>query len=222
VDGPAALPALGASKFGDCLLELPLPGGWGLAVAFSLDGATLAAASQASQLTLLPGLDLQDPASLGPAAAAGRAQHLQLPALPLKCLAFLSDTLLGGGGFDCHPLLFQRQADGRWQHAASLRGVKAGSSSKTGASATSLMARVKLFEQHAAAVSAAGGGRAAAVDKENSVPGSSDEEQGRRGPHRNTIISIVPLAGTSTGRLSMLTASLEGCLAEWHVNPAAL
>jgi len=138
VDGKPALPALGSSRFGEYLLELPLPGGWGLAAAFSPDGSCLAVASQGSQLTLLSGTDLQDFASLAafaPTAAAEaaagaegaegcRVQHLQLPGLPLKCLAFLSGSLLVGGGFDCQPQLFTRGASGSWEYACSLSGER--------------------------------------------------------------------------------------------------
>jgi hypothetical protein len=127
VDGRPSLAALGASRFGDCLLELPLPGGWGLATAFSPAGHCLAVASQGSQLMLLTGIDMADSASLDAAAAdaavSGRLQHLQLPGLPLKCLVFLSDSVLAAGGFDYHPLLFvRRPADGQWQYARSLQG----------------------------------------------------------------------------------------------------
>lgn len=124
VDGQLSLAALAGTRFGDCLLELPLAGGWGLAAAFSPSGDCLAAASQGSQLTLLSGIDLQDPASLDAAAAeaAGRLQHLALPCLPLKCLAFLSDGLLAGGGFDCRPVLCSRQGGGQWRYACSLQG----------------------------------------------------------------------------------------------------
>ena len=128
VDGQPDLAALAGTRFGDCLLELPLAGGWGLAVAFSPSGGCVAAASQGSQLTLLSGLDLQDPASLEAAAAeaAGRLQHLALPCLPLKCLAFLTDGLLAGGGFDCRPVLCSRQGGGQWRYACSLQGVVRG------------------------------------------------------------------------------------------------
>ncbi len=124
VDGQPALAALAGSRFGDCLLELPLAGGWGLAAAFSPGGGCLAVASQGSQLTLLSGIDLQDPASLDAAAAeaAGRVQHLALPCLPLKSLAFLSDGLLAGGGFDGCPVLCSRQGDGAWRYVRSLQG----------------------------------------------------------------------------------------------------
>ena len=121
-------PALAGTRFGDCLLEAELPGGWGLALAFSPGGDTLAAASQASQLTLLCGIDLSDPASLDAAAAGagGRLQHLRLPGLPLKCLAFLSDGLLAGGGFGCQPLLCARGPGGTWRCARSLQGALQG------------------------------------------------------------------------------------------------
>ena len=128
MDGRPSLAALGASRFGDCLLELALPGGWGLATAFSPAGDCLAVASQGSQLMLLTGIILADPVSLDAAAAeaaeaSGRVQHLRLPGLPLKCLVFLSDSVLAAGGFDCHPLLFvRRPADGQWQYARSLQG----------------------------------------------------------------------------------------------------
>jgi hypothetical protein len=133
VDGRPSLAALGASRFGDCLLELPLSGGWGVATAFSPSGACLAVTSQGSQLTLLTGIDLADPASLDAAAAAsGRLQHLQLPGLPLKCLIFLSDSVLAAGGFDYHPLLFVRRTDGQWQYVRSLQGESgAGGSSSS-------------------------------------------------------------------------------------------
>ena len=134
-----APPALRASRFGECLLRARLPGGWGLAAAWSPSGHTLAVASQGSQLTLLRGLDLSDPGALPPgapdaagdaaeaaaAAAAGggaRLQHLPLPGLPLKCLAFLTDSLLVGGGFDFKPLLFARGGGGDWQCQGYLQG----------------------------------------------------------------------------------------------------
>ncbi len=137
VDGPSSLAALESSRFGECLLELALPcSSWGLAAAFAPDGRTLAVASQGPQgahLTLLAGIDLSAPSSLDAAVleaqakAAGsgatpRLQHLPLDSLPLKCLAFLSDSVLAGGGFDCQPQLFARRADGRWQLARSLAG----------------------------------------------------------------------------------------------------
>lgn len=139
VDGSSSPAALAGSRFGDCLLELGLPGGgWGLAAAFSPDGSSLAAASQGaegSHLTILTGVDLSAPSSLdaaaidaeAAAAAAGsgappRLQRLPLPSLPLKCLAFLSESVLAGGGFDCQPQLFARRADGCWQFARSLAG----------------------------------------------------------------------------------------------------
>lgn len=125
VDTQTPLPALEGTRFGDCLLEVALPGGWGLAVAFSPSGNCLAAASQASQLTLLSGISLQDASSLDAtsAAASGRLQHLHLPGLPLKILAFLSEDLLAGGGFDCQPVLCTRAADGQWRYARSLKGA---------------------------------------------------------------------------------------------------
>lgn len=135
VDGSSILAALAGSRFGECLLELSMPGGgWGLAAAFSPDGSSLAVASQGpdgSHLTILTGIDVAAPSSLDAAGfgteAAGngapvRLQHLPLPSLPLKCLAFLSDSVLAGGGFDCQPQLFARQADGRWHFVRSLAG----------------------------------------------------------------------------------------------------
>lgn len=125
VDGKLSPAALRGSRFGECLLEAALPGGWGLAAAFSPSGDCLAVASQGSQVTLLHGIDLQDPASLDVASvdAAGCLQHLALPGLlPLKCLAFLSDGVVAGGGFDCCPVLCTRQENGQWQFARSLQG----------------------------------------------------------------------------------------------------
>lgn len=121
MDGQLAPPALAGTRFGDCLLEVALPGGWGLSLAFSPSGDCLVAASQASQLTLC-GIDLQEPLAAA-AERAGRLQHLQLPGLPLKALTFLSDAVLAGGGFDCTPHLFARGADGSWGHACSLQGA---------------------------------------------------------------------------------------------------
>ncbi|PRW57017.1 actin-related 2 3 complex subunit 1A [Chlorella sorokiniana] len=171
VDGQPDAAALAGSRFGDCLLELPLAGGWGLAAAFSPDGSCLAVASQGSQLTLLSGIDLQDLSSLdaAEAEAAGRVQQLALPCLPLKCVAFLSDGMLAGGGFDYRPVLCSRQGDGTWRYACSLQGIKpssSGSSSSAQAApprSASLSARIKMFEQQAAAASAAGAVQTAAL-----------------------------------------------------------
>lgn len=288
MDGQTAVAALAGSRFGDCLMELPLEGGWGLAAAFSPDGRCLAVASQGSQLTLLSGIDLQDPSSLDATAAqaAGRVQHLVLPCLPLKCLDFLSDTLLAGGGYDGRPVLCSRQGDGTWRYACSLQGGEAGllglglalvalrrcwatgrragfvcsrpcpsrgapacggagvkpsSSTSSGGSdgqavpprSASLSARIKMFEQQAAAASAAGGGKAAAgaggaaaagVQAAGGSGGSSHgKQQQGSGPHENCIMSVVQLpSGTADGCLAFLTASMEGCVAEWWVDPAVL
>lgn len=288
MDGQPDLAALAGSRYGDCLLELPLAGGWGLAAAFSPSGSCLAVASQGSQLTLLSCIDLQDPASLDAAAveAAGRVQHLALPCLPLRCLSFLSEDLLAGGGFDCCPVLCSRQVGGSWQHASNLQGAWAGglvlggdyspvkwlpkqvascacasgtaelrlhsvqhcagvkpSSSSGTANANapaapphsaSLSARIKMFEQQAAAASAAGGGKAAAggaaAADEQPTGGAGGKQQSKRGkqqqgigPHESCIMAVVLLPGSSGDRcLTFLTASLEGCVAEWRVDPATL
>lgn len=118
VDDGAVPAALGGSRFGEPLLEAE-GGGWVLAVGWSPSGDNLAFCCQNSILTLLTGLSLAEP-SLAAAAAEGSAQRqvLQLPGLPLKCLAFLSDSVLVAGGFDFRPLLFRRGADGQWRELA--------------------------------------------------------------------------------------------------------
>ncbi len=113
VDGACSAAALGASRFGEQLLAVD-SGAWVLAVAWSPSGDTLAFCSQDSTLTLLPAVHLSDAGSLG--SAESRLQLLKLPGLPLKCLAFLSDSVLVGAGFDFRPLLFRRQeGSGLWQ-----------------------------------------------------------------------------------------------------------
>jgi hypothetical protein len=86
-----------------------------------------------------------------------------------------------------------------------------------------------MFEQQAAAASAASSraataaGVGAAGDSGPNASGSSGSggpEQG--GPHKNCIISIAALPSSGGGALAFLTASQEGCIAEWQVDPASL
>lgn len=105
-------------------------------------------------------------------------------------------------------------------------GVKP-SSQGTRAKGASLSDRIKLFEQQAAAAAATGSSRAplganAATAKAAVTSGSSHQGGSGSGPHRNCIISICPLPSATPGTLVFLTASLEGCLAEWQVDPASL
>lgn len=121
VDGPGRPAALQSSRFGDCLLELEIAGGsWGLAVAWSPDGRTLAFSSQRPEVELLPGIDLEEPGSLQ--RAAEQRQAVAVPGLPLKALSFVSGSVLAGGGFDCAPLVFERQEDGQWHFLRKLQG----------------------------------------------------------------------------------------------------
>ena len=296
VDGKPGLPALGGNRFGEPLAELALPGAWGLAVSCAPSGACLAAASQGGNgayLTVLSGIDLADAANLDAAALAaaagaastnsadgaaggaavaapppGRLQHLRLPGLPLTCLAFLSDELLVGGGFDCQPQLFARRADGCWQFVRSLQGERArtvvaataavvqraflqascfralcppahssvvflpagtqeaaASKAPPEPASTSLSARIKIFEAQAAAASAASGSIKAArpaAQPGGSSGGRCGTEQAAAGPHDNRIISVSPLPPGGGGELRFVSASLEGCLAEWAVDPRSL
>ena len=133
------------------LLAAELAGGWGLALAFSPGGATLAAASQGSALTLLTGIDLAEEDTWR--AAAGRLQTLALPGLPLKALAFVDEDLLVGGGFDCRPLVFRRDpGTGAWAFDRHLQGLRPG-----GAAGGRLADRVKLFEAAQVCVRVGGG-----------------------------------------------------------------
>lgn len=52
----------------------------------------------------------------------------------------------------------------------------------------------------------------------------AETQQQQGGPHRNTIIAVAPLPAPAgaPGRLAFLTASLEGVVAEWGVDPATL
>lgn len=117
VDGPSSSTALAGSRFGEALLDVEA-GSWVLAAAWSPGGSTLAFCCQDATLTLLPGIDLAQPGSL----AAARRQRVQLLGLPLKCLAFLSESVLAGGGFDFRPLLVAQQGAGEWQLVSLQRG----------------------------------------------------------------------------------------------------
>lgn len=121
MDGPKRPAALQSSRFGDCLLEVEIAGGsWGLAVAWSPDGQTLAFSSQQSAVELLAGIDPEAPGSLQ--RAAEQRQAVAVPGLPLKALSFASGTILVGGGFDCTPLAFERREDGQWHFLRKLQG----------------------------------------------------------------------------------------------------
>lgn len=91
--------------------------------------------------------------------------------------------------------------------------------------APAMSARIKLFEQQAAAASAAGvtGKPAAGGGGWGHANGSSSSSSGgSSGPHEGCIVSISPLPSERSGSLGFVTASLEGCIAEWHVDPASL
>lgn len=108
---------MGSSRFGDTLLELETPGGWGLSVSWSPSGCTLAIASQKG-LSVIGGFgDLENAGNNGiqmhPDGPLVR-QDLTLPSLPLKTVVFLSDDVLIGGGFDYKPLVVRRQSSGSW------------------------------------------------------------------------------------------------------------
>eukprot|EP00887_Chlorella_sp_A99_P007732 scaffold20.g7732.t1 len=215
VDKGVAPPALGASRLGDALVEAPLPG-WGLAAAFSPRGGALAAASQGG-LTLLDGIDVRDPSTWE--AAAATQQQLALPSLPLKALAFLSDSLLVGGGFDCRPQLFRRAADGTWAFARQLSGLRLqqrGGGGGAAAAKGKLAGRIHMFESHAAAAGATSGGSRAG----GSGSGDGEASKEESGMHQSCIIGVQALPPAAGGPLRFLTASLDGRVAEWEVAAA--
>ena len=79
---------------------------------------------------------------------------------------------------------------------------------------TSLSARIKLFEQQAAAAAAPMSSRSRMGAASGGHSSSNSGQLQQDGPHENCIISICPL--DPPGRF--LTASLEGCIAEWQVD----
>lgn len=117
-------------------------------------------------------------------------------------------------------------------------GTGTGSAPAAPPRSASLSARIKMFEQQAAAASAAGGGKAAAgaaagreaAAGEQLTGGAGGKQQSKGGkqqqnigPHESCITAVVPLPDNSGDRcLTFLTASLEGCVAEWRVDPATL
>ena len=98
----------------------------------------------------------------------------------------------------------------------------------------SLSARIKMFEAQAAAASATtGGGRAAAAAAAagaagqavgDGTTGGQGQQEQQGGPHHNCIIAVMPLPppARAPASLAFLTVSMEGCIAEWQVDPASL
>ena len=111
VDAPKeSVPRAGRdSKFGTVLVDAS-GGGWVHGVAWSPSGSRLAFASHDSTVTVLTGLDATaEPDALW---AGGESARVKLRGRPVRCLLFLAEDRLVGGGWEPAPVLMASKREG--------------------------------------------------------------------------------------------------------------
>ncbi|BDA48424.1 Actin-related protein 2/3 complex subunit 1A [Coccomyxa sp. Obi] len=208
IDGHAT--ALGA--FGDVLMDVEAGIGWGHAVAWSPSGSQLVVSSHGPALQFLGGLDGSSAASLQPEAA-GR-QLLELAQLPLRCVAFLSETSVVGAGFDGQVFLFERDGEGVWSCVRSLSpepGMRIDSDGRRGAVSAAFSAKLAMFRSPAKKERAGEQPLLPARGAAAAAPG-----------HDNAVVDLqvfTDAAGAPTGRFS--TAGWDGRVLLWDAGKGA-
>lgn len=154
---------------------------------WSPSGSTLALASHDSSVTTVRGLD-------GTAAGCLRAAcSVQLANMPFVSLAFVSDTTLVAGGFDCSPVLFQTDATGEF---APVRILTADAAAAQAKRAGSFNAAFDHFRSHA----------------EKGEARDAAEAGAPIGPHKNVISCVRAINATMFS-----TTALDGQVVVWTI-----
>ncbi|CAL8463697.1 g3231 [Coccomyxa elongata] len=208
IDGQGQAPG----AFGDVLIDVEAGIGWGHAVAWSPSGCQLVVSSHGPALQFLCGLYGSSAASLQPEAA-GR-QLLHHVQLPLRCVAFLSETSVVGAGFDGQVFLFERDGEGVWSYARSLSpepAMRIDGGGRRGAISAAFSAKLAMFRSPAK------------KDRTREQPLLSAEGAAAVAPgHDNAVVDLqvfTDAAGTPTGRFS--TAGWDGRVLLWDAGKGA-
>ncbi|CAL5403932.1 unnamed protein product [Camellia sinensis] len=178
------------SKFGEQIVQLDLSFCWAFGVKWSPSGNTLAYVGHNSMIYFVD--------EVGPAPS---AQTIAFRDLPLRDVLFVSERMVIGVGFDCHPMIFAADERGLWSFVRFLGERKTSSSgAKYGSQFSEAFG--KLYGQSKLGIS-------------NDIV---EPSRPRGGIHENSINCIVPLKkeGDSTNtRFS--TSGLDGKVVIWDL-----
>lgn len=179
-------------EFGSCLGEFDSGHAWIHSVAWSPNGATVAAASHASIVTFISLTNGGEPA----------AQQVWSKALPLLDIVFITDNVLVGSGFDGALHIYNKGADGwafKERLTTQLKPGSAASTPKVGAGISS--ARAMFAAAADRGQSSVFGGGAAASTKSDSR-------------HLNAVCNLLYLPATK----QVSTAGLDGKICFWDIS----
>jgi actin related protein 2/3 complex subunit 1A/1B len=124
----------------------------------------------------------------------GGAVKLSWDKLPFQCVTWISDARILCAGYDFTPEVFNVAPDGTLQHAGSLDKLTSGEA-KTGSKAMQ---------------------RFLDIDKKGQ-PGSDISDVTLKSVHKNTVMSVLVMAGDKSGAAKVSTSSLDGQVVVWDV-----
>ncbi|KAK9153128.1 hypothetical protein Sjap_000608 [Stephania japonica] len=181
-------------KFGEQIVQLDLCFSWAFGVKWSPSGNTLAYVGHNSMIYFVD--------DVGPSPS---AQDVAFRDLPLCDVLFVSERMVVGVGFDCHPMVFTADERGIWCFSRFLNERKrAPSSSKYGSQFSEAFG--KLYGQ----------------SKQGVSNDAIDSTRARGGVHENCITCIVPLRKAGDGNVTRFsTSGLDGKVVIWDLESQA-
>lgn len=171
-------------KFGEQVYQLDLSFTWAFGVKWSPSGNTLAYTGHNSTVYFVEDV-LTSPC----------AQNVAFRHLPLRDVLFISERVLIGVGFDCDPMVFNKDASGLWSFVRSLDERKTTQSSlKYGSQFSGAFG--KLYGQS----------------------NTLEQSKSRGGAHENCITCIVPLKKAEDKVMKRFsTSGLDGKVVIWEL-----
>mmetsp|Transcript_25687 Transcript_25687/g.43020 ORF Transcript_25687/g.43020 Transcript_25687/m.43020 type:complete len:390 (-) Transcript_25687:300-1469(-) len=180
----------GAEPFGALLQQIDVAGGWARSVAWSPSGSSLAFVSHDSSIHFTSGITSTASSCRQPMTT------IRFASMPFYSLIFLSETQLIAAGYDCIPVLFEKDSNsGFFLPVKSLVCAAEGPKRASQFNAAFDLFRDKTEKGQTASDSALVGGSQAPV-----------------GPHQNLITCIQPM-----GKGKFSTAGMDGKIVCWSI-----